>query len=326
MKRWTWIGVGVFGLVLYAVVVALAVITPKMETHSTPTEQTYADLRKTFKTQLRASTAPRTPVDDPPPAVFTKLKYKAPVGDLWAYLTPDPKDGKKHPAILWIHGGDCNSIGECWEPGRPANDQTAAAYRNAGIVMMLPSLRGGNDNPGPREGFLGEVDDVLAAADFLASQPFVDPDRIYLGGHSTGATLVLLVAETSARFRTVFAFGPVPSPMMYGEDTLLPFDHSAFRNTEVMMRSPVLFMPSIKNPVYILEGTNPGSNWEPIQTFAKNSKNPKLKIIGLKDGSHFNVLAPMNEIIAQKIFKDEGPVPQISISDEDIPKEFPVGL
>ena len=41
--------------------------------------------------------------------------------------------------------------------------------------MMFPSLRGGNDNPGAKEGFLGEVDDVIAAADFLAKQPYVDP-------------------------------------------------------------------------------------------------------------------------------------------------------
>ena len=33
--------------------------------------------------------------------------------------------------------------------------------------MMFPSLRGGNNNPGSKEGFFGEVDDVLAAADLL---------------------------------------------------------------------------------------------------------------------------------------------------------------
>ena len=66
--------------------------------------------------------------------------------------------------------------------------------------MMFPSLRGGNDNPGNKEGFLGEVDDVLAAADFLSKQEFVDPNRIYLGGHSTGGTLVLLVAACSNKF------------------------------------------------------------------------------------------------------------------------------
>ena len=65
---------------------------------------------------------------------------------------------------------------------------------------MFPSLRGGNDNPGRREGFFGEVDDILAATDYLARQPHVDPKRIYLGGHSTGGTMVMLVAESTDRY------------------------------------------------------------------------------------------------------------------------------
>lgn len=73
---------------------------------------------------------------------------------------------------------------------------------------MSPSLRGGNTNPGVKEGFLGEVDDVLAAANYFEKQKYVDPKRIYLGGHSTGGTLVLLVSEGSPRFRAVFSFGP----------------------------------------------------------------------------------------------------------------------
>jgi dienelactone hydrolase len=75
--------------------------------------------------------------------------------------------------------------------------------------MMFPSLRGGNQNPGQKEGFLGEVDDVLAAADFLVREDYVDPARIYLGGHSTGGTPVMLVAESTPRFRAVLSFGPV---------------------------------------------------------------------------------------------------------------------
>ena len=43
--------------------------------------------------------------------------------------------------------------------------------------MLFPSLRGGNQNPGVKEGFFGEVDDLLAAANFLAKQGFVDPNR-----------------------------------------------------------------------------------------------------------------------------------------------------
>src|SRR2546430_17631493 len=103
-----------------------------------------------------------------------------------AYLSPDPRDGKKHPAIIWITGGDCNSIGDVWSPAPRANDQTASAFWKAGIIMMFPSLRGGNDNPGLKEGFFGEVEDILAAADFLAKQEDVDAKRNYLGGPRPG--------------------------------------------------------------------------------------------------------------------------------------------
>ena len=36
----------------------------------------------------------------------------AAAGMLAAYLTPNPGDGQKHPAIVWITGGDCHSIGD----------------------------------------------------------------------------------------------------------------------------------------------------------------------------------------------------------------------
>ena len=136
------------------------------------------------------------------------MKYDSPAGSLAAYVSPDPNDGKRHPAIIWITGGDCNTIGEMWNPRPASNDQTARAYREAGLVMMFPSLRGGNDNPGFKENFYGEVDDVLAAAAYLAKQDYVDPKRIYLGGHSTGGTLVLLVAEVPNPFRAVFLIRP----------------------------------------------------------------------------------------------------------------------
>lgn len=62
------------------------------------------------------------------------------------------------------------------------------------MAMLFPTLRGGNDNPGQREYFWGEVQDVAAAILQAAQLPYVDPARIYLGGHSTGATLALLTA------------------------------------------------------------------------------------------------------------------------------------
>jgi dipeptidyl aminopeptidase/acylaminoacyl peptidase len=60
------------------------------------------------------------------------------------------------------------------------------------------------------------VDDVIVATEYLRAQPHVDPDRIYLGGHSTGGTLVQLVAASSDQYRAVFSFGPMDDVGGYG--------------------------------------------------------------------------------------------------------------
>jgi pimeloyl-ACP methyl ester carboxylesterase len=168
------------------------------------TEPSLTEARRGFAVKPVQRLPAEKAAPEPPPNVFRLLRFDSPVGKLAAYLSPNPGDGRKHPAIIWITGGDCNSIDGLWKRAPRENDQTAAAYRKAGIIMMFPSLRGGNDNPGQREGFFGEVDGIIAAADYLIRQDYVDPQRVYLGGHSTGGTLVMLVAESTDRFRAVF--------------------------------------------------------------------------------------------------------------------------
>jgi dipeptidyl aminopeptidase/acylaminoacyl peptidase len=170
------------------------------DAHTSP----LARARNAFKTQLSFSGS-TTAAPTPPARVFRKITYPSAVGPLGAYLSLDPQDGSRHPAIIWLTGGDCNSIDDVWGPSPSNNDQTAAAYRNTGVLMMFPSLRGGNNNPGRHEGFYGEVDDVLAAYDYLSHLPYVDSTRIYLGGHSTGGTLALLTAEFRNPFRATGA-------------------------------------------------------------------------------------------------------------------------
>lgn len=262
---------------------------------------TLSEARANFQTELRPSSftaGPMSPAKEP----FTLVKYPSPVGDLGAYLTRDPGDGQKHPAIIWITGGDCNTVDGVWEVGPTSNEQSASAYRQEGIVMMFPSLRGGNDNPGRREGLLGEVDDILAAADYLSQQPYVDPTRIYLGGHSTGGTLVLLTAECTDRFRAVFSFGPVEDVRYYDGD-YTPFFLSNDR--EIELRSPIYWLESVKSPTYVIEGTEQG-NISSLRAMDQATDNPQLTFLGLRGYDHFNVLAPANQLIALSILEDTG--------------------
>ena len=284
-----------------------------------PETQPLTEARKGFVSKLVADKEPRTPPARPPAGVFQLVQYEAAPGKCAAYLSPDPGDGKKHPAIVWITGGDCNSIDEgCWKEGPPSNDQSASAFRKAGIVMMFPSLRGGNANPGQKEGFLGEVDDVIAAAKFLAEQKYVDPTRIYLGGHSTGGTLVLLVSECSDRFRAVFSFGPADEVSHYDSE-YTPFDTSNAK--EVKLRSPIYWLASIKSPTFVLEGTNQG-NLSSLQAMAKLSTNANAHFVPVKGATHFSILAPTTRLIADKILKDDGAACNITITEAEVNKLF----
>jgi dipeptidyl aminopeptidase/acylaminoacyl peptidase len=298
---------------------------PRPKAASTPADGgqadkqlTLAEARKGFQTQLARRERANEPLPEPPPRLFRTVQYDSPAGKLAAYLSPDPGDGKKHPAIIWITGGDCNTVGDVWRKAPPSNDQTASAYRQAGIPMMFPSLRGGNENPGVKEGFLGEVDDVLAVADFLARQPYVDSRRIYLGGHSTGGTLVLLAAECSNRFRAVLSFGPADEVAGYGRQ-YIPFVPSAPRELE--LRSPGRWLHSIQSPTFVFEGTSQG-NVESLRAMQRASTNPLAHFYAVRGANHFSILAPTNRLIAAKILRDDGPTTNLAFTEDELSRPF----
>src|SRR5437868_5746329 len=110
---------------------------------------TLAEARRGFKTKLLKQKAEREALDKPPADLFRTVRYDSPAGKLAAYVSRPPLEGKKRPAIVWLFGGFSNGIGAtAWSKQSPDNDQSASAFRKAGLVMMYPSLRGGNDNPG----------------------------------------------------------------------------------------------------------------------------------------------------------------------------------
>ena len=280
--------------------------------------ETLPEARRGFETRLIRHAESPQPAEEPPAKLFRLVRYPSPAGDLAAYVSVPPKQGGRHPAIIWLFGGFSNGIGAtAWEKSPPKNDQSASAFRKAGIVMMYPSLRGGVDNPGSPEGFFGEVDDVLAAAGYLAQQDFVDPERIYLGGHSTGGTLALLAAASTDRFRAVFSFGPVEDVTGYGAE-VLPFDVLNERERE--LRAPVLWMHSIRCPTLVLEGT--GGNIESLRALRQASKNPLVQFFPVQGADHFSILAPGTKLIAEKILSDVDPTAEISISEQELKSLF----
>jgi acetyl esterase/lipase len=279
---------------------------------------TLPEARQGFRTKLVRRERANEPVEPPPVTAFGMVRYESPAGQLAAYLTPDPKDGKKRPAVVWITGGDCNSIGDVWSDQPAENDQTAGQYRQAGLVMMFPSLRGGNQNPGVKEGFLGEVDDVLAATEYLRKQPHVDPERVYLGGHSTGGTLALLVAASSDRYRAVFAFGQASNVAGYGGQFVSCDPTDAL---EMEIRSPERWVNTIRVPTFVFEGTSRG-NIDSLREMATASTNANVRYLPVQGADHFTVLAPVNRLIAEKLLKDTAPETTLAFTEAELAALF----
>lgn len=107
-----------------------------------------SEARQGFQTALRPRGGIQEPVPTPPPGVFNKVEYDAPAGRLAAFLSPDPRDGKKHPAIVWITGGDCNTIGDVWTEMPRSNDQTASAFRKAACALIAEKIMHDDGNAG----------------------------------------------------------------------------------------------------------------------------------------------------------------------------------
>ncbi len=265
--------------------------------------------RKGFKTKLRGPMDGRAAAT-PPRAYLQAVLYPAPLGKNIAYVTPKKKKG---PAIVWVAGGFYWGIGpDAWLPATRDNDQSAAAFREAGVTLMRPSLRGAHENPGKNECMLGEVDDVIAAAKWLAKRSDVDPNRIYLGGHSTGATIALLAASKTDMFRGVFAFGPVADPATYGAVCGVKDRMPA---KEAFVRAPIEFIEHVKSPTWIIEGVD--GNRKAILALAQYAPDNVHPVL-VSGADHFSALRPGSEVIAKKILADGGKTSKLTLDAKAI--------
>ncbi len=85
------------------------------------------------------------------------------------------------------------------------------------------------------------------------------------------------------------------SDVSYYPDEFTPFDTSDPR--EVALRSPGRWLNSIKSPTFIIEGTS--GNLGSLKAMQRSSTNSLVHFSPVQGASHFNVLGPVNRVIAQ---------------------------
>ena len=262
--------------------------------------------RADFATCLTRLEHEHFPPPEPPPELFLLVRFPSPAGHLAAYLTPGAGNGVPQPVLIWLPGQFHAGLSTtAWEFGDKPSSPDPRVCLAEGVRLMIPSFRGGNDNPGAQEGFLGEVDDVLAAAAYLRTRSDIEPTRIYLGGHSTGGTLALLVAETGTRlFQSIIALGPRHEISTYSPDHL-PFDTDNME--ECAMRSPIGWLESIQAHTLVLEGDHKGNrkSWRALKATAQSGLMEFHEVPG---ADHFSLVLPVTALVVQKIARSPGPV------------------
>ena len=210
--------------------------------------RTLLEARQNFKTRIIANNFERAGDVPEPPLAAKIVRYGA--GGMVAYLSK-PR-GEEGLAVVFVHAGFGGVGLDTWGQAR--------VFHDAGCVVMCPAFREENQNGGQFELFYGEVEDLLAAIEFLGKQPGVDAGRIYVVGIGSGGTLSLLAAEAGpAKVRAFFALGGHTDLAEFFKatngkgylDPSTPFDPNV--KDEVYLRSPINFVKSIKRPVHYFE-------------------------------------------------------------------------
>ena len=200
---------------------------------------------------------------------FSKVKYRSRAGDMdvLAYLfTPLAKRGARgHAAMVWVHGGVHGDWNEAMLPF-----VKEAVQR--GYVIITPDYRGSNGYGAAHYNAIDyggkELDDVMAAYDYLKTLPYVDPERVGIMGWSHGGFITShLVMREETPFKAGAAIVPVTNLVFrlsykgpnyqrsYATEPSiggLPFE----KPDEYIKRSPLYHVEKLNVPLLVHVATN----------------------------------------------------------------------
>jgi dipeptidyl aminopeptidase/acylaminoacyl peptidase len=151
----------------------------------------------------------------------------------WLLKPPNFDATKKYPAVVLIHGGPQGAWGEGWS--YRWNPQMFAAR---GYVVLMPNPRG---STGFGQEFIEEISqdwagkvytDIMNGVDMLATQPYVDANRMGAAGASYGGYMVNWIAGHTNRFKALVSHaGLFNLHSMYGATEELWFPEWEFGGT-----------------------------------------------------------------------------------------------
>jgi dipeptidyl aminopeptidase/acylaminoacyl peptidase len=170
----------------------------------------------------------------------------------------------EHPAIVYVHGGPTAQTTNTF-------NRFVQYMANRGYIVIAPNYRGssGYGKEFQRANLFdmggGDLQDVLAAADWIKQTGYVDPKKLILMGGSYGGYLTMMGVTKAP---DVWAAGVPIVPFVnwfteiQHEDPILQQSDLATMGDLVKNkalyedRSPINFVDQIKAPLYLLAGGN----------------------------------------------------------------------
>jgi dipeptidyl aminopeptidase/acylaminoacyl peptidase len=177
----------------------------------------------------------------------------------FVYKPQDFNPKHRYPAILWLHGGQESQ----YDYGFNFRVQLFAAN---GYVVVMPNVRGSggrglefalalNKAYGTKD-----VEDVIVATDYVIGQGYVDPDRLGVGGWSSGGTLTNVVITKTDRFAGAISGASVGwYTTTYGHDPYVLWWHTElgppWKNRDLWDSiSPFMSVENITTPTLFIHG------------------------------------------------------------------------
>jgi dipeptidyl aminopeptidase/acylaminoacyl peptidase len=210
--------------------------------------------------------------------------------DIKGILYRPAKAGLELPAIIILHG---------WSEydTKPVELTALAAWNfsREGYVTLALSMRGWPPTGGKDDCGGKQPRDVMAALEWLAQQPEVNPQQLGLLGFSQGGQVALLCAALTDRLNAVVAFFPVTELERWAETT----DIDGIRNWYIpsvcskddgmKSKSPLYVADKINAPTLLVHGdqdTRVPTEQSVMMAKAmrKSGKNVRLHLV--KGGTH----------------------------------------
>jgi dipeptidyl aminopeptidase/acylaminoacyl peptidase len=222
---------------------------------------------------------------------------------MWVIYPPDFDPSRKYPVYMLLHGGPHNGVtdGTQWR-------WNAQVFAGWGYITTWHNFHGSS---GFGQAFTDAInpdqitlpyEDTIKAAEYLASRPYVDADRMAAGGGSYGGFLASTLLGRPNPFKALVAHAAVYNEFAqygadYGADKPRFFSHWE-KPEEFMRYSPHSAAANFKTPTLVIHGQLdrrvPVNNGFELFNTLQEQQVPS-KLVYFPDENHW-VLKPQNSL------------------------------